>query len=833
MALAVCCGLAPAVAFVSPIGPITARLLGRLALSSPAPAVTMGPDGVFGGASSCSGLYFVSARGSGQPYGKWYENAAGKATDMSVSPQTHAVLTGIEDEFKAKGVNPPIVADQLGPGYKADSVKVITSGLSDMSARQMWDRITQVNVPKYIAGEKDGETELNAYLTQIAYDCYPTGHEPMMVLAGYSQGSMVVHNILNTLAADNATGYMSMIKGAVLIADPERMSFSDVLNLGTAVASDYGVCHLVDDIAPSANKNVCEPPGATADVAKYFSSVATQVCNTGDIVCDTSSVYEKSDGFLRFQAPWTLYNRIKKGMGVHTDSYTDKELISTGRGIALNLLQDGLGTAGASSPDPSTTSPSPDQSSQPPGSSSLSPASTPASPGNGSWTGAETPLPDNASTTDANAGLSSVACPSVSACVAVGGYVDTTGTQQGLLLSGSESQPGEWAPVEAPLPGNADPGFGASVSSVACGSPTLCVAIGSYTATSGDGGLLEMWSGTSWTPVQAPVPANADDQSAPTNLAAVTCPSASQCIVVGSYYVNTTGPAILAPMVLTLGAGDSWTATEVSLPGGAAPYGDNTGLDAVTCTSAASCVAVGTYYDGALLATGAGTSWTTQTIQLPSNAQTQNSEAPLLRSVACSSATLCVAGGSYEIASNDSSMYEGLLVSGSGSSWSSAETPLPANAEADPTGTPATLSSLAAVACQSASCTPVGTYVINELGPGNSLQSAGLVATWDGTSGSAAEEPGVLDAVTCTSASCVVVGDYTDSSANVSLLVLSGSGSSWTAKDATLPANAVAHSGIESELDAVSCPSSTACAAVGYYNDSSGVSHGLVLTGQP
>jgi hypothetical protein len=50
------------------------------------------------------------------------------------------------------------------------------------------------------------------------------------------------------------------------------------------------------------------------------------------------------------------------------------------------------------------------------------------------WTGRKAPLPAGARPTDQFASLDSVACPSATACVAVGGYYDSTETNQGLLV---------------------------------------------------------------------------------------------------------------------------------------------------------------------------------------------------------------------------------------------------------------------------------------------------------------------------------------------------------------------------------------------------------------
>ena len=123
----------------------------------------------------------------------------------------------------------------------------------------------------------------------------------------------------------------------------------------------------------------------------------------------------------------------------------------------------------------------------------------------GTWTATEAPLPSGASTSQ-NGGFysSSVDCPDVGACVAVGSYTETddSGNQLGLIetLSG-----GEWTGTEAPLPSGATT---AQLQAVACHSAGSCAAVGSSAdanaAVGGRQGFIENLSGGTWTPTAAP-----------------------------------------------------------------------------------------------------------------------------------------------------------------------------------------------------------------------------------------------------------------------------------------------------------------------------------------
>ena len=337
----------------------------------------------------------------------------------------------------------------------------------------------------------------------------------------------------------------------------------------------------------------------------------------------------------------------------------------------------------------------------------------------------------------------SVACPSASSCVTAGAYYDSSGNIQGVLVTGSGTS---WTAAEAPLPANAAADRFAALGSVACASASSCVAVGSYTDSSGNGqGLLVTGSGTSWTVAEAPLPANAAADPAAC-LISVACPSASSCVAAGGYTDSSGNQQGL----LVTGSGTSWTAAEAPLPANAAADPAPFFPGSVACASASSCVAAGFYTDSSgniqgVLVTGSGTSWTAAEAPLPANAAAD--PAAGLTSVACPSASSCVAAGFY---TDSSGNRQGVLVTGSGTSWTAAEAPLPANAAADPAA------SLGSVACPSASsCRAGGFYVA------------------------------------CASASsCVAAGFYTDSSGNRQGLLVTGSGTSWTAAEAPLPANA-------------------------------------------
>jgi hypothetical protein len=441
------------------------------------------------------------------------------------------------------------------------------------------------------------------------------------------------------------------------------------------------------------------------------------------------------------------------------------------------------------------------------------------------------PLPANAGA-NGYAFLESVACPSTGSCVAVGNYMDSSGTWQGLIetLSG-----GSWEATEVTLPGNADGDPNASLVSVACPSKTKCVAVGYYNDSTS--ALLVTGSGINWTATQAPLPANAQSGQY-AYLTSVACPSATSCVAVGGY--NGTSGGASSELIVTgpAGSGSAWTPTEAPLPlNGLSFY--NSSWPAVACSSTTSCVTAWTYDDSSgtqqgVLESGSGINWTPSEVPLPANASTSNPKVILGsgisvgRPLACSTAT-CVMVGQYVDSSGNT---DGLLVTGSGTNWTQTEAPLPANAAANG------FDGLNSVACESAAtCVAAGQYSISS-GKLKGLLLTGLETSWKPAAApvpvNALANPQVrLDSVTCPSTSwCVTAGAYPavapGGGQTIPGLAVIGAGTAWNTTPAPLPGNA--YSGT-TYLMSVACPSKTSCVAVGGYYDANW--YGLVATGAP
>ena len=322
-------------------------------------------------------------------------------------------------------------------------------------------------------------------------------------------------------------------------------------------------------------------------------------------------------------------------------------------------------------------------------------------------------------------------------CFAVGSLITETGTTRPLI----ERWNGRgWSVVPSPAKPHT---IASALVAVSCATRKSCMAVGNSRAstTSPTVPLIEHWNGSRWSVVPSPAPRG----STGTYLNAVSCSSAKVCIAVGNYTSSfTSGSALVARW-----NGSKWMLMSSPNPGRAAV----TQLLGVSCTGAGpalSCWAVGQY---ALAASG--TPYLTATVRLahgkwsvvPSpNHGDHNSQ---LMSVSCTSAKSCFAAGSWERGYGAS-----LVEHWNGKRWTIVNS-------ANPRGF--TFSQLSGISCWSArSCVATGTYAIG------SAPGATLIEQWNGTRWllqPGADPPkamnSALTGVSCVEATrCLAVGTY-------------------------------------------------------------------------
>src|SRR5579871_359064 len=204
--------------------------------------------------------------------------------------------------------------------------------------------------------------------------------------------------------------------------------------------------------------------------------------------------------------------------------------------------------------------------------------------GTPSWAIQATPLPRGATT----GYLPSVSCVTPADCVAVGSHFQTSGPRN-QLRGGALAEHwtgGAWR--LQPVPSPAGPNKFVNLSAVSCDSAASCTAVGNYQNRAGNYfTLAEHWNGSTWSILATPTPPGV----AYVNLNAVWCDSAASCVAAGYYAVGVTSGGGAA--LVERWDGSDWTIE----PTPANPPGTYVSiLDAVSCTSAASCTAVGASY---------------------------------------------------------------------------------------------------------------------------------------------------------------------------------------------------------------------------------------------
>jgi hypothetical protein len=236
----------------------------------------------------------------------------------------------------------------------------------------------------------------------------------------------------------------------------------------------------------------------------------------------------------------------------------------------------------------------------------------------------------------------------------------------------------------------------------------------------------------------------------------VSCPTTTFCVAVGAYEIQ---PGLTQTLVLTYD-GTNWTITPSP---NSSPLEVNI-LGTVTCTSATNCVAVGTFFgagpSSTLIETFDGTNWV-----ITPSPNTSLSKGNTLNGVSCVSPTACEAVGNY--ADSDYVLHT-LVEKYDGTSW--VITPSPNTSQ---------------------------------------TQDNALLSVW------------------CTSStSCVATGNTGKPAPAEQTLIEGLSGTTWS----IIPSPNTSPS-LENSLSGLSCPDATECVAVGSSNTTDEIAQTLALVG--
>ncbi|HEX9624839.1 MAG TPA: hypothetical protein VF979_10720 [Streptosporangiaceae bacterium] len=262
--------------------------------------------------------------------------------------------------------------------------------------------------------------------------------------------------------------------------------------------------------------------------------------------------------------------------------------------------------------------------------------------------------------------LAGVACPAVNSCIAVGTELTPGPSALAQAWNGKS-----WSDIEPARPTDAK---GFTFSAISCARPAShakppghasCMAVGQWFDFQdlSEHPLAESWNGTSWTLLP--------DAPDLTGFNAVSCPTSTTCVAVGS------GPTPVTTMASAVWNGSTWSTPIVQNPGSGSPMSAFPRLTGVSCTSATNCVTVGS---GAQPGTGGpfaerwtgGSSWKVLPVPDPTTFTFTPVSEPAspygFAGVSCSAAANCIAvGGSGDAGALSS--FASFAVGWNGQTW--------------------------------------------------------------------------------------------------------------------------------------------------------------------
>jgi hypothetical protein len=419
-----------------------------------------------------------------------------------------------------------------------------------------------------------------------------------------------------------------------------------------------------------------------------------------------------------------------------------------------------------------------------------------------------------------------LSCPSAGNCAA-GGWASS----QAFVVDETN---GSWDSA-TPIADSLDPGGADTVYAVSCPSAGNCLAGGYMTdGSGGDQAFVVAETNGNWgTADEVPGTAtlNTGDVAA---TGSVSCSTTGNCTVAGNYSAGGTSQPFVADEV-----NGTWQ-TAVEVPGITQLENGsfNATLASLSCGSAGNCTVGGTYEHGvqpylyqAFVADEVDGTWQDAT-DVPGIAALNVNNNATVESVSCASAGNCSAGGNYL---DDSYLVQAFVVTEAKGVWGQAEE-VPGFGALNPGGQ----GGVTAVSCASpGNCSAGGDYASNPETSATELQ-AFVVDEVNGTWGQAEPVPGLgslnagassdIDSVSCSSAgNCGAGGYYVDSSGHNQAFAVTEENGTWQ-QAAELPGTATLNAGGNAEVAAVACGSPGSCVADGEYTDNSGASQSFVTS---
>jgi hypothetical protein len=216
--------------------------------------------------AACPSVMFIGAAGSGELDDK---DQAKRFHQMGpeVYRMSSVLKTILENEHLKVGRLPVI--------YPAASVNVLSPSASELASLYFGGvgtaialaRYKHSHLDRYLASINDGIKRTVELAETVVANCPGTS----LVMAGYSQGAMVIHKAQQRLQAAGRADVIVKIAGTLLLGDGDRVAWSRATRFGNSDARGQGVRTYLT-------------PGKGTDVVLPQSTAS--ICNADDIVCD-------------------------------------------------------------------------------------------------------------------------------------------------------------------------------------------------------------------------------------------------------------------------------------------------------------------------------------------------------------------------------------------------------------------------------------------------------------------------------------------------------------------------------------------------------------------
>jgi hypothetical protein len=354
----------------------------------------------------------------------------------------------------------------------------------------------------------------------------------------------------------------------------------------------------------------------------------------------------------------------------------------------------------------------------------------------------------------------------------------------------------KWSVVSIANPGGTNQSFLDAVSCRTVRTTTTCVAVGSFVSIKGVVlPLIERWNGKRWVVSKGPVKKGAIAST----LVGVSCASPTSCIAVGSVRASLKSPTL--PLAERWN-GRAWKIIPIRAPSDAT----HSYLDAVSCTSAKSCYAVGSYASGSTMGSPLVERWNGSRWTIMSSPNASGASTTALNGVSCVGAgagVTCAAVGSYATRPEGNPFYAVTqrMVHGK---WTALPSPKVGNDQSN---------ALTAVSCAGPKrCFAAGTR--------QSGLGAGLIEQWNGSAWKVASSANPVgstlsqfNGISCASrTNCVATGLFSKDFVTNKSLINRWNGRRWAMQPSEQPSRAAG-----SSLSGVSCTTVGRCFAVGTY----------------